>query len=152
MDILYTNGDVLVSDYANPAHGVQWLENLGELQFAYHRLTDMPGAYRALAGDMDLDGDLDVVAVAMFSRDVRPRKVAKAPFGSVVCLEQTTPGQFARHTLETDFTHHATLEIADFDNDGDLDFAAGSFSVQPRQFSHGLAIWWNQVRAVDEAK
>ncbi len=152
MDILYTNGDVLVSDYASPAHGVQWLENLGELQFAYHRLTDMPGAYRALAGDVDLDGDLDVVTVAMFSRDVRPPKVARAPFASIMCLEQTEPGQFVRHTLETGFTRHATLEMADFDNDGDLDFAAGTFSVQKQEFSHWLAIWWNQMIAAGDEK
>ena len=152
MDILYTNGDVLVNDYANPAHGVQWLENLGELRFAYHRLIDMPGAYRALAGDLDLDGDMDIVAVAMFSQDVRPPQVAKAPFGSIVCLEQTSPGQFVRHTLEAGFTHHATLEMADFDSDGDLDFAAGTFAVQERQFSHWLAIWWNQRIAEGEQK
>jgi hypothetical protein len=49
MDILYTNGDAWDNLYANPSHGVQWLENVGDLRFKYHRLTDMPGAYRALA-------------------------------------------------------------------------------------------------------
>ena len=147
MDILYTNGDVLVNDYANPSHGVQWLENRGDLQFVYHRLTDLPGAYRALAGDVDLDGDLDIIAVAMFFQDLRPARVAKAPFASIICLEQTSPGTFVRHPLETGFPFHLALEIADFDNDGDLDFATGPFSVQKRPISHRLAIWWNQAVA-----
>ena len=51
IDILYTNGDAFDNDYLSPWHGVQWLENLGNMKFQYHRLTDMPGACVALAGD-----------------------------------------------------------------------------------------------------
>ena len=45
MDILYTNGDAF--DYIPPGprpwHGVQWLENKGNLKFEYHRIADFPG-------------------------------------------------------------------------------------------------------------
>ena len=44
MDVLYTNGDAWDNWYASPSHGVQWLENLGNLRFEYHRLADMVGA------------------------------------------------------------------------------------------------------------
>lgn len=145
-DILYTNGDAFDDAYIKPCHGVGWLENMGDLQFAYRRLTDLPGAYRALAGDIDLDGDTDVVAVTWIPRQVWPLSVAKEQLASIVCLEQTSPGAFVRHTLEEGFPYHAAIELADFDDDGDLDFAVGSHAVSPTQrLPHTIAIWWNQV-------
>jgi len=145
LDILYTNGDAWDNWYASPSHGIQWLENLGGLEFAYHRLADMPGAYRALAGDFDLDGDLDIIAVAWLPRQLMPDSVA-TPLTSILFLEQTSPGMFVRHTLETGSPDYATLEVADFDNDGDLDFAvaSGPHVANARQGSHWLAIWRNQ--------
>ncbi len=151
-DILYTNGDAWDNWYANPSHGVQWLENLGGLQFDYHRLTDMPGAYRALAGDVDLDGDRDIIAVAWLPPRVKPPSVKAAPLAAVLCLEQTQPGVFVRHTLETGSAYYATLELADFDDDGDLDFAVGPgpHVAGARQESHWLAVWRNQAASKHE--
>lgn len=152
VDILYTNGDTFDNSYVNPSHGVGWFENLGGLQFAHHRLADMPGAYRALAGDVDLDGDLDVVAVAWLPPQVRPPNVLAGSVASILCLEQTSSGEFVRHTLETDSPYHATIEMADFDDDGDLDFAVGMHVVTSR-FANTpdtpprLTVWWNQVIA-----
>lgn len=145
-DILYTNGDAFDDAYVKPCHGVGWLENLGDLQFTHHRLTDLPGAYRALAGDIDLDGDLDVIAVAWVPRPAWPLTVVQERLASIVCLEQTSSGNFVRHTLETGLPYHAVIELADFDNDGDLDFAVGSNVMSPTQrLPHSLAIWWNQT-------
>jgi hypothetical protein len=146
MDILYTNGDAWDNDYANPTHGVQWLENLGDLQFAYHRLTDLPGAYRALCGDVDLDGDPDIIAVAWLPRQLLPENLAAMPKASILYLEQKSRGEFVRHVLERASPDYATLELADFDGDGDLDFAAGPgpHVVSAPQPSHWLAVWWNK--------
>lgn len=152
MDVLYTNGDTWDNSYANPSHGVQWLENRGDLRFAYHRLTDMPGAYRALAGDIDVDGDLDIIAVAWLTPTVKPSCVMESPLTSILCLEQTEPGQFVRHTLETGSPYYATFEMADFDNDGDLDFATGlgPHVANALEGPHWLTIWWNQTTMRDE--
>jgi len=146
MDVLYTNGDTFDDLYVKPSHGVQWLENDGRQQFAYRRLTDLPGAHRALAGDLDLDGDLDIIAVAWLHDQVLPASAASTPMASVVCLEQTSPGVFVRHTLEEGMACNAALELADFDDDGDLDFAVGlQVSQKLRHLSHWLTVWWNQV-------
>ena len=52
LDIVYSNGDAF--DYAppnsRPWHGVQWLENTGNLQFAFHRIADLPGRLEPAGG------------------------------------------------------------------------------------------------------
>ena len=75
-----------------------------------------------------------------------PRGVRAAPLASIVCLEQTEPGVFVRHTLQTGSPKYATLELADFDSDGDLDFAVGPgphVANTPQQ-TPWLAVWRNQ--------
>ena len=112
----------------------------------------MPGAFNASAGDLDLDGDLDVIAVALLPPTVKPSSLTAAPLASIVCLEQTESGVFVRHTLETDSPYYATVEMADFDNDGDLDFAVGPgpHVANVREESHWLSVWWNQAISTDE--
>jgi hypothetical protein len=148
IDILYTNGDAFDNAYANPNHGVQWLENLGDLKFAYHRIIDLPGAYHARSADFDLDGRQDIIATAWLPREVLPVELRTTQQSSVVLLSQTSAGGFARHTLEADWPYYAALEVADFDNDGAPDFAVGSHTgtlspVPPDQTP--IVIWWNSV-------
>jgi hypothetical protein len=147
LDVLLTNGDAFDNSFVNPSHGVQWLENQGQLKFAYHRLADLTGAYVALPGDIDLDGDLDIITTAWIPPDAKPANALDQPLASLVCLEQTRPGEFAAHALEMDSLIHAALELADFDDDGDLDIAVG---CQPLPASQGgsqwVDLWWNQTK------
>jgi hypothetical protein len=139
LDVLLTNGDSFDNSYANPSHGIQWLENVGDLKFEYHRLADLVGAFRALPTDIDLDGDLDIVAVAWLPEEVKPVELAGKTLPSLICLEQTSPGKFARHTLESGLPRNASLEIADFDDDGDYDLVLGAVGA------HWLTVWTNQL-------
>ncbi len=67
-DVVVTNGDALDQvPTPKPYHGVSWLENLGGLEFAHHRLGAVPGAYCAAVADYDLDGDMDIVVSSMMN-------------------------------------------------------------------------------------
>jgi hypothetical protein len=136
LDILYSNGDMLDSGVLKPSHGVHLLENKGNLQFEAKRLTELPGAYKALAGDLDADGDLDVVACAFF---FSPEFDAS----SLVWLEQQPDKSFVRHNLAGPDRQFCTLELGDFDGNGTVDIAVGNFDVKPSSNRAWLSYWWN---------
>ncbi len=142
LDVLYANGDTFDSFYIKPYHGVQWLENRGEFPFVAHHLTFMPGVHRALAADMDGDGDQDVVAVALLPNRLLAGK-NKGDFESVIWLEQTSRGEFVRRRLEAGTCDHAAFELADFDGNGRPDLAIGNF-VSGDATSADMTIWWNE--------
>jgi len=145
-DILYTNGDAFDNDYLSPWHGVQWLENRGRLDFAYRRITDMPGACAALAGDLDGDGDPDILVGSFLPRKLKPETVDVKSLPSLVLLEQTAPGRFVRHTLERGLPCHAALAAGDFNQDGRLDFAVGHNTLGAEADALGrtwATVWWN---------
>jgi hypothetical protein len=126
-DVLVTNGDMLDDFQVKPYHGLRWLENRGSYPFVPHDLANLPGVHRARAVDLDGDGDLDVVASAFveFKAEGTPVSVV-ARYPSLVWLEQTKPGTFVRHTLERG-GRHVTLDVGDFDGDGDADVVVGNF-------------------------
>lgn len=154
-DILLTNGDAFDNLYVSPWHGVQWLENQGienqelenrgRLRFRHRRLTDLSGACRTVTGDFDDDGDLDIVVTAWLPTRFRPDTLSADSLPSIVLLEQTAAGEFARHHLQVGFPYHATIEKGDFDGDGDLDFAVGVHAADLVQAGHWIEIWKNQL-------
>lgn len=145
LDLLYTNGDSFDSHLIKPYHSVQWLENQGDENFQHHHIDYLPGAYGAKAGDLDNDGDLDIVSCAMTLN-------FNHAFYMLVWFEQTESRSFVRHNLELSALQHASLELGDFDSDGDLDIATGVFEPRPVQNSYWLAIWWNDGPRVPHAE
>jgi len=145
LDVLATNGDTLDSKFLKPYHGIRWLENTGSLPWAVHEIARMPGVSRALSGDFDGDGDLDVFAIAFFPGNLR--KLEEAPqLESAVVFENLGNDQFARHRLETGNLEHMCLEVVDLDGDGDLDAVIGHCASNPTDSPVGkphLTIWRN---------
>lgn len=142
-DVVYTNGDMFDSFLIKPYHGIQWLENTGGFPFKAHRLALFPGAHRAIVSDLDQDGDLDIIAGAFLPASARNSEVGRQ-LDSLIWLEQTHPGEFVRHSLETGNCIHATLDVADFDGDGDQDIAVGLFRDSGAADQAAVEIWWNQ--------
>lgn len=138
-DIVYTNGDGL--DYATPGprawHGVQWLKGDGEGNFEYKRIADVPGAHSPLIVDMDGDGVKDILVVSGFNDWSLPEAV------SVVCFRQTQPGAFDEIVIAKKPTHLISVDAADMDGDGEIEFVTGAFMYYPPFDDPSRVSYWN---------
>ena len=124
VDILFTNGDAhdLQKD-PKPYHGVQWLENTGNLKFRFHDIGRFYGAATAVAGDVDADGDLDVVASSWnnYWEDSRRQ--------SLIWFENDGKQNFSRHNIANNPSGIVSLELSDISGNGKLDIVAGVFRM-----------------------
>jgi len=138
IDVLYTNGDSFDTFCLQPYHSVQWLENRGTYPFVHHRIVYLPGAYRALACDLDNDGDQDIAVCSWTG-------LLDTPQNGLLWLEQTEGQSFIRHDLEYSVAQHATMEVGDFDGNGHIDFAVGHYHRKniPHQTAW-ITFWWNE--------
>ena len=142
LDVLLTHGDTFDDGLVKPYHGIQWLENSGGYPFVERDLAPCPGAHRALAVDLDGDGDLDVVACALLAGGA---DVDEGTLAALVWLERTGRYSFVKHTIEMGFPRHATLDAGDIDGDGDIDLVVGNFAAN-RPVPAWVEVWENQSK------
>jgi hypothetical protein len=97
-------------------HHAAWYENVGRpgrgTQWKKHKIGDVVGAFEAVAGDLDNDGDRDVVVTGW-----NP--------GQVVWFENAGKAtKWKRHPLKANWALANSVILADLDGDGRLDIAA----------------------------
>lgn len=118
--------DLSSADYT-PHNKLYLFENNGSGQFSKHTIQqdDPERLERHEVGDVDNDGDLDIVIV-------------KNLYGHLLWFENSgtpTDGQWwKRHVITTNLPGAYDVALADFNNDGNLDVAASSW-VLGNQFA-----------------
>ena len=140
VDILYTNGDAFdyIPPQGRPWHGVQWLENKGDLNFEFHRICNLTGATNVRAADIDNDGDRDLFVVSAFNIWEKPESQ------SFIWLENHGNMQFTQREIAKDPTHLLTCEPGDFNRDGRVDVITGGMHTYPPYDRMGrITLWTN---------
>ncbi len=139
-DILYTNGDAFdyIPPQGRPWHGVNILENKGNLDFEYRRLSFFTGATYMRPADIDNDSDIDFFAVSTWNLWDDPRSV------SLIWLENIDNIQFVKHEVTNNPTHLLCCEPGDFNNDGLIDLVTcGMHTFPPYDRMGRITLWIN---------
>ncbi len=147
MDILYSNGDAFdyIPPQGRPWHGVQWLENKGDLNFEYHRLTNFTGATNVRAADFNNNGHIDLIAVSAFNIWDDPESM------SFIWLENDGNMNFTRREIARKPTHLLVCEPADFNNNGLMDVVTGAMHLYPPYDNMSrITLWINNGKLLEK--
>ena len=140
-DIIYSNGDGFgpsATPGPRPWHGVQWLENRGDGNFAYHRIDSMPGAYSPIGVDLDGDGAMDIVACSAYSDwNNKNRNVV-----SLMWFRNDGKMNFEPHALARAPKDIITLAAGDLDGNGRPVLVTGGFYIYPPYDAMGRVTLW----------
>ena len=124
-DLLVVNGDTLDDNTPKPIHGVRWLERVGDSFPTLHEILLLPGCERAAVGDLDGDGDLDVVGAA-FMPQVDPATWKQ--WDSLVWAQNLGGAkEWQVRTLEVGNPIHSAVLLDDVDEDGVMDIILGNY-------------------------
>ncbi|TMU57314.1 FG-GAP repeat domain-containing protein [Flagellimonas algicola] len=124
-DIIIGNGDNSdLSTVLKNFHGVRVLLNRGNKNFSEDYFLPIHGVSKVLAEDFDQDGDTDILTISNFGDFTDPM------FKSVNFLSNEGELVFKPKYINglPDFRWQ-TMDVSDFDKDGDLDVFLGAFNL-----------------------
>ena len=140
LDFLVVNGDN--GEYDSPTkkyHALRLYLATPGGDYEEKLLYPLNGAYRALARDLDQDGDLDIAVISYFP------DYAQSPRESFVLLENRGGLNFAPFTFRECISGRwLVMDVNDLDGDGDLDVVLGSYIHGPGPVPRFLMDIWER--------
>jgi hypothetical protein len=147
IDFLLSNGDTLDDGVAiKPYHGITWLENRGAEGFRARPIGRLYGALAAEAGDLDGDGDLDIVASGFLPQVELPVPMEAIRLDTVVWFEHDGDA-WIPWKIESGHPRHTGVTLIDLDEDGRLDVVAAvnrAWDADPVESGPSLEVWFNR--------
>jgi hypothetical protein len=128
MDLLMVNGNNMEIKNAplKPYHGIRILLRKGErLEFEERHFYPMHGAIKAVAEDFDLDGDMDLAAIAFY-----PDWSLDNPQTFVYLENKGAQGLQASVPTQEHWGRWMTMDAGDFNRDGFPDILLGGAYVK----------------------
>ncbi|NCG57028.1 MAG: hypothetical protein GWP35_09000 [Proteobacteria bacterium] len=124
-DLILVNGDTLDDHTPKPIHGVRWLERVGSQFLELREILILPGCERAAVGDVDGDGDYDVVGAAFM-----PQLPIEDwdRWDSLVWAENLGNAQaWDVKSIEKGNPVHSAIHVDDINRDGLMDIVTGNY-------------------------
>lgn len=126
LDIVISNGDN--ADYSSVLknyHGVRVYLNNGDFEFTESYFYPYHGASKVEVADFNLDGKLDILTISNFG------DLTDSNFESLVLLTNIGDLNFNANKIKNiPRTGWQTIDVKDFDNDGDKDVFIGAFGIK----------------------